>query len=424
MKRVVVIGGGFAGLNAARELAGQGVEVLLLDRNNYHLFQPLLYQVATAGLELESIAYPIRAITRNWPNVRYKRADVISIDPHERGVITSSGERIGYDFLIIALGSTTNFFGNDRVAAASFDLKRLSDAEAVRNRILSSFEEAVTESDPTRRRSLTTFVVVGGGPTGVEFAGALAELVRYVIAKDYPELRTDSVSIHLVESAERLLLPFSERLSRYAEKTLRKMGVTCHFGLRVVDADGAEVRFHDGSSIKTNLLFWSAGVCAPPVAGLEGIARKPGGRIPVLPDLSVPGHPEIFVAGDMAWLEQKGTPLPMVAPVAMQMGRYAARRILATLWERPLSPFVYRDKGSMATIGRSAAVAMTHGLSLTGYPAWLAWLLLHLYYLIGFRNRVVVMLNWMWYYWFHERQVRLITEPLHQAPTHPSQEVQ
>lgn len=416
MKRVVVIGAGFAGLNAARELAGQGVEVLLLDRNNYHLFQPLLYQVATAGLEMESIAYPIRAMTRNWPRVRFKRTDVTRIIPETRRVVTSSGEEIGYDFLIVATGSTTNFFGNHRVAAASFDLKRLSDAERIRNRILTCFEEAIAETDPVRRQALMTFVVVGGGPTGVEFAGALAELVRYVIARDYPELCTDLVSIQLIEAADRLLLPFPERLSRYAERTLRRMGVTCRFGVRVVDAEGETVRFHDGSSIRTHLLFWSAGVCASPLSGLDGIERKPGGRIPVLPDLSVPGHPEIFIAGDTAWLEQGGTPLPMVAPVAMQMGRYAARRILSTLWERPIPPFVYRDKGSMATIGKSAAVAVTHGLSLTGHTAWLAWLLLHLYYLIGFRNRVVVMLNWMWYYWFHERQVRLITEPLRTDP--------
>lgn len=410
MKRIVVIGAGFAGLNAVRELSGQGVDVLLIDRNNYHLFQPLLYQVATAGLEPESIAYPIRAMVRNWPNVRYKRAEVASISPRKRCVFTSSGEEIGYDFLVVATGSRTNFFGNDRIAAHSFDLKRLSDAEAIRNRILTCFEEAISEKDPLRRQGLTTFVIVGGGPTGVEFAGALAELVRHVITRDYPELKTDEVSIHLVEAAERLLLPFPPRLSRYAERTLREMGVTCRFGTRVIDAERDRVIFHDGTSVRTNLLFWSAGVCAGPLPGLEDLPRKQGGRIAVTPHLSLPEHPEIFVTGDVAWFEQKGSPLPMVAPVAMQMGRYAGKCILSRIWERPIPPFTYRDKGSMATIGKSAAVATTHGISLSGYPAWIAWLLLHLYYLIGFRNRVVVMLNWIWYYWFHERQVRLITD--------------
>lgn len=409
MKRVVIIGMGFAGVHAARELAGQGVETVLVDRNNYHLFQPLLYQVATAGLEQESIAYPIRAMMRSWPGITFQRAEAARVDYAARRLLLSDGGSMTYDYLIVAAGSATNFFGNQSIAHHSFDLKRLPDAEKLRNHILDLFEKAVNETDAGRRKALMTFVIVGGGPTGVEFAGALAELVSHVIFKDYPELRTSDASILLVEAADRLLLPFPEKLSRYAANKLASMGVELLFGVRVTDATAEQVTFHDGRTIPTHTLFWSAGVCAAPLASRLELPQGGGGRIPVQSDLTVQDHPEVYIAGDMALLEQDGKPLPMVAPVAMQMGRYAARHILSREWGRPTHPFRYRDKGSMATIGKSAAIAMAHGICLKGYPAWLAWLLLHLYYLIGFRNRVVVMLNWIWYYFFHERQVRLIT---------------
>ena len=409
MKRVVIAGMGFGGVRAARELAGQGFELILVDRNNYHLFQPLLYQVATAGLEQESIAYPIRAMARNWPGARFLLAEVIGADLDGKKLHTSAGD-ISYDYLIVGGGSVTNYFGNESIARHAFDLKKLADAEQLRNHILWSCEKAVAESNPERRRALMTFVIVGGGPTGVEFAGALIELVHYVLSKDYPELPAREARIMLVEAADRLLLAMPEKLSAYSARKLREMGVELLFGRKVTGATAETVELDGSDTIAAHTLFWSAGVCAAPLAAKLGLPQAGGGRVPVTGQLSVAGRPEVFVVGDMALLQQDGSPLPMVAPVAMQMGVHAAKTILAREWQRPITPFRYRDKGSMATIGRSAAVATTHGLSLTGYPAWLAWLLLHLYYLIGFRNRTVVMLNWAYYYWFHERQVRLITD--------------
>jgi len=409
MKRVVIVGMGFGGVRAARELAGQGLELILIDRHNYHLFQPLLYQVATAGLEQESIAYPIRAMARSWPGARFLLAEVAGADLAAKELHTSAGA-ITYDYLLVGGGSVTNYFGNESVARHAFDLKKLADAEQLRNHILWSCEKAVAEKDPERRRALMSFVIVGGGPTGVEFAGALIELIHFVISKDYPELQSRASRVLLVEAADRILLAMPEKLSRYSEKKLRTMGVELLFGRKVVGATAESVELDGGETIDAHTLFWSAGVCAAPLAGTLGLPQGAGGRVPVEADLSVRGRPDVFVVGDMALFEQDGALLPMVAPVAMQMGIHAAKSILAREWERPVSAFRYRDKGSMATIGRSAAVATAHGLHLTGYPAWLAWLLLHLYYLIGFRNRTVVMLNWAYYYWFHERQVRLITD--------------
>ncbi|GAM09907.1 putative NADH dehydrogenase [Geobacter sp. OR-1] len=409
MKRVVIIGIGFGGIRAARELAGQGLEVVLVDRNNYHLFQPLLYQVATAGLEQESIAYPIRAMSRHWTGTRFHLAEVRAVDFAACKVLTSHGE-IGYDYLVVAAGSVTNFFGLDSVERHAYDLKKLADAERLRNQILTAFERAVVEPDPAKRRALMTFVIVGGGPTGVEFSGALIELVRYVLAKDYPELSVQAARVVLIEAFDRLMAAMPEQLQSYTLNKLRSMGVEVLLNARVTDAGPERVVLHDGAVIPAHTLFWSAGVKAAPLAGSLGVGLKPGGRVPVGADLSLSGHPEVFIVGDMAWLEQDGVPLPMVAPVAMQMGTYAGKAIKLREQNLPVPPFRYHDKGSMATIGKSAAVAMTHGMKLKGYPAWIAWLLLHLYYLIGFRNRVVVMLNWIWYYWFHERQVRLITD--------------
>ena len=407
-KRVVIVGMGFGGIRAARVLAGKGLDVVLVDRNNYHLFQPLLYQVATAGLEQESIAYPVRAMARNWPGVRFHLAEVLGFDWAARSLLTDAGT-IPYDYLIIGAGSVTNYFGLASVEQHAFDLKELADAEALRNHILTAFEKAVNEPDPARKRALMTFVVVGGGPTGVEFSGALIELVRFVLAKDYPELGTHAARVVLVEATDTLLPAMPEKLRRYTLEKLRGMGVEVLLNARVVDAGPERVVLHDGAVIPAHTLFWSAGVKAAPLAEALGIASMAGGRIPVAPDLTLPGSPEIYIIGDMAYLEQDGTVLPMTAPVAMQTGIYAGQAILARTKGATLPPFRYQDKGSMATIGKNAAVASAFGLDFRGYSAWLVWLLLHLYYLIGFRNRIVVMLNWIWYYWSHERQVRLIT---------------
>ena len=407
-KRVVIAGMGFGGIRAARALAGRGLDVVLVDRNNYHLFQPLLYQVATAGLEQESIAHSVRAMARNWPGTRFHLAEVTGVDFAAREILTDTGN-LPYDYLVIGAGSVTNYFGLESVERHAFDLKELADAEMLRNHILTAFERAVIEPDPARKRALMTFVIVGGGPTGVEFAGALIELIHFVLPKDYPDLSTHAARVVLVEAAGKLLASMPEELGTYTLKKLRSMSVEVLLNARVVDADTERVVLHDGAVIPSYTLFWSAGVKAAPLADALDVPRNAGGRIPVEPDLTLSGHPDVYVIGDLAYLEQEGSALPMIAPVAMQMGMYAGMAILAREEGRTLPPFCYRDKGSMATIGRNAAVASAFGMNFRGYLAWLVWLILHLYYLIGFRNRIVVMLNWVWYYWFHERQVRLIT---------------
>jgi len=407
-KKVVIVGMGFGGIRTARVLAGKGLDILLVDRNNYHLFQPLLYQVATAGLEQEAIAHSVRAMARGWPGTRFQLTEVTGVDLAARTVLTDSGN-IAYDYLVVGAGSATNYFGLASVEQNSFDLKKLSDAEALRNHILTAFERAVIEPDPARQRALMTFVIVGGGPTGVEFAGALIELVHFVLAKDYPELSTQAARVVLVEAVDGLLTAMPETQRIYTLRKLRSMSVEVLLNARVVDAGPERVVLHDGAVIPAHTLFWSAGVKAAPLAAVLDTPHSAGGKIPVGPDLSLPGHPEVFVIGDMAYLEQDGSVLPMTAPVAMQMGVYAGNAILARERKETLPPFRFRDKGSMATIGRNAAVASAFGMNFRGYLAWLVWLLLHLYYLIGFRNRIVVLLNWGWYYWFHERQVRLIT---------------
>jgi len=415
MKRVVIAGMGFGGLSAAKALAGSGLEVVMVDRHNYHLFQPLLYQVATAGLEQESIAYPIRALARRWGGTTFRLGEVTGVDFDGKRLVLEDGD-IPYDYLILATGSRTNFFGRDDIERHAFDLKRLDQAEDLRNHVLLAFEKAAQEPDQGRRRALLTFVIVGGGPTGVEFAGALRELVAHVLSRDYPEVRPEETRIILMEAASSLLSAMPPRLQGYALGRLRSMGVEVVLETRVSGADAEHVYLDGGDTIPTHTLFWSAGVAAVELAGKLGLAQAGAGRVVVAPDLSVGGKPEVFVIGDMACREQDGAPLPMLAPVASQEGRYVARAILARERGEELPAFQYRDKGAMATIGRNSAVASTHGLHFSGYPAWLVWLILHLYYLIGFRNRLLVLMNWAYYYWFHERQVRLITASSRRTP--------
>lgn len=407
-QRVVVVGMGFAGVNVALGLAGTECEVLLIDRNNYHLFQPLLYQVATAGLEQESIAYPIRALTRNWNNLTFKMAEVTGIDRQSRQIMTSTGI-VPYDYLVVAGGSETNFFGNHAIATHAHELKRLPDAECLRNKVLNIFEAAVQEQDHLRRTEMLSFVVVGGGPTGVEFAGALIELIRYVLHKDYPSIRMEECRVLLIEAAPSILTSLSPKLQTYALDKLQSMGVEVLCNTVVSDASDTMVRLGSGEVIPSRTLFWSAGVKANPLAGSLKSETGPHGRVLVSDSLRLPEDERVYVIGDMACPPFTDSALPMMAPVAMQQGRYVARALLAQIRSGSVGPFSYVDKGSMATIGRKSAVASAFGLSFSGFSAWLVWLFLHLYYLIGFRNRIVVLLNWSWYYWFHERQVRLIT---------------
>ncbi len=408
VKRVVIVGMGFGGLSTAKALAGSCLEVVMVDRHNYHLFQPLLYQVATAGLEQESIAYPVRALARGWHNTRFRLGEVVGVDSSCKKLLLEDGQ-LSYDYLVLAAGSRTNFFGIPGVEQYAFDLKKLSQAEDLRNHILMLFERAAREQDPHRRKALLTFVIVGGGPTGVEFVGALQELAQHVLSRDYPEIKPNETRIVLVEAAASLLNAMPQQLSTYACDKLRGMGVDVLLNTRVTAAAVDSVTFYDGSVIDSHTLFWSAGVAAAELADRLGFVQAASGRISVCPDLSIDAHSEVFVIGDMACLSQGGGPLPMMAPVASQQGRYVAKAIIARERGQALPPFCYIDKGAMATIGRSSAVATTHGFKLSGYIAWLAWLVLHLYYLIGFRNRLLVLMNWSFYYFFHERQVRLIT---------------
>ena len=408
-KRVVIAGMGFGGLKAAKALAGDDVELIMVDRNNYHLFQPLLYQVATAGLEQEAIAYPLRGLTRRWRRASFLLAEISGFDLAKKCVLTDVGN-VQYDYLVIAAGSRTNFFGMESVAEHAFDLKRLDQAEDLRNHILLMFEHASIESNPERRAALLTFVIVGGGPTGVEFSGALRELIVYVLSQDYPDISAAETKIILVEAADSLLTAMPLDLRKYACQKLVSMGVEVMLESRVVGATAESVELYGGNMIHSYTLFWSAGVSAAEAAGyLDGVERDAAGRIVVEPDLSIKGYPDVFIAGDMSCCRVNGVTLPMMAPVASQQGVYVAKAILAREQGKVLGPFHYFDKGCMATIGRSSAVATAAGFKFHGYVAWLAWLLLHLYYLIGFRNRLVVMMNWTYAYLFQERQVRIIT---------------
>lgn len=408
-KRVVIAGMGFGGLRAAKALAGSGIDLIMVDRHNYHLFQPLLYQVATAGLEQEAIAYPLRGLTRRWRRASFMLSEVKGVDLDRKCLLTDDGE-LPYDYLVIAAGSRTNFFSMESVQRHAFDLKSLDQAEDLRNQILMMFERASREIDPIRRAALLTFVIVGGGPTGVEFAGALRELIMYVFSQDYPAIATRETRIVLVEAADSLLTAMPQKLREYARKKLLGMGVEILLQARVTGASDEAVELSDGTQIASHTLLWSAGVAAAGLADtLSDVERSGGGRIVVEADLSLKGHPDVFVIGDMACCRHDGVPLPMMAPVAIQQGEYIARAVHARLSGQPVEPFRYFDKGSMATIGKNSAVAATKGFAFSGYPAWLAWLMLHLYYLIGFHNRLMVMMSWTYAYWFQGRQVRLIT---------------
>lgn len=404
--RVVVVGAGFGGLWAARTLAFEPVEVLLVDRRNHHTFFPLLYQVAAAEIEPEAIAFPIRGLLRRFPNIGFEMTEVRAINVEARRLETD-GPPIPYDFLILAPGSVEHTFGVSGVAEHAFFLKNLDQAIALRNHILASFERAAREPDPFQRRQMLTFTIIGGGPTGVEFAGALAELIARPLRRDFPTLDFQEVRVILLEAMEGLLPGLPGSLRAYAAARLRRLGVDVRLMAIVEAVEPGRVRLRDGAFIETGTVVWTAGVRGNPLGEALGLPVGPGGRVQVAPTLQVPGHPEIYIVGDLALPEGAGK-LPMVAPVAIQQGTWAARNILRVLRGRPPEPFRYRDPGTLVTLGRNAAVAHVFGRAFTGFPAWLLWLGVHLVRLIGMRNRLVVLSSWAWDYLFYERVVRLI----------------
>jgi NADH dehydrogenase len=413
--KVIIIGAGFGGLDAARRLVKQPVDVLLIDRNNFHTFTPLLYQVATCALDPSEIAYPVRSIFRGPDNLRFLLGEVEAIDYPNRQVIVKTSDQIRhepYDYLIVAAGSITSYFGMDQVERVAFGLKSLSEAVVLRNHILKLFERAAWTDDPAQRDALLTLVVVGGGPTGLETAGALYELYNYVLDAEYPRLAHVNARVILVEATDRILAPYPDQLQAAARKQLESLGVEVILGNPVANAASDHVTLKDGRVIFTHTLVWAAGVKASPVAAMLDVPLSRAGRVPVAPTLEVIGREQVYAVGDIAYLEdERGQPYPLVIPVAKQQSKQAARNILRRLGGETQQPFKYYDRGIMATIGRSRAVAwIFNRISISGYLAWIAWLGLHLVWLLGFRNRLNVLVNWVWNYLTYDRSVRIILE--------------
>jgi NADH dehydrogenase len=417
MPHVVIIGGGFGGLDAARAFRGAHVRVTLLDRHNYHLFQPLLYQVATAALSPGDVASPIRWVLRKQKNVQVLLAEARRIDPAERRVIIDPGPAtaadaiepaVAYDYLIVATGGAHAYFGHPEWAIHAPGLKTLDDGLEIRRQVLLAFEAAEREQDPESRRRLLTFVIVGGGPTGVELAGALAEMARHSLPQDFRSIRPESARIVLLEGGPYILGMYPEPLRDASRRALERLGVEVRTDARVTRVDAAGVGIGD-ERISAQTVLWAAGLAASPLAESLGVPLDRVGRVTAEPTLAVPGHPNIFVAGDICAFIEKGQPLPGVAQVAMQQGRHAARNILRAIAGRPLESFRYFNYGNMATIGRGFAVADIGGIRASGYLAWLLWLFLHVFRLIGFRNRLAVMGEWAWASLTFQRRVRLIT---------------
>lgn len=408
MQNVVIVGGGFAGLQAARCLGGaRGVQVTLLDRYNHHVFQPLLYQVAMAELSPADIAVPLRSVLSRYSNVSVYQGKVQAVELKPRRVITSFGE-LPYDFLLLACGVSHTYFGHDHWESWAPGLKTVEQAREIRRRVLNAYETAECARDPQVQRQLLTFVVVGGGATGVELAGAIAEMARFTLARDFRNIRPELTRVWLVEAGPRLLPALPPTLSAYAARVLSELGVQVRTGTAVtqVTATGVEL---GAQQILAGTVLWAAGVTAAPLGRTLGVSNDPQGRVIVNADLSLPGHPEVFVAGDLAhFAHQTDKPLPGIAAVAKQQGRYVARTILAELAGHPRRPFRYRDMGQLATIGHKRAVAQIGWFKLHGWPAWVVWVFAHIYYLIDFRSRVLVMLAWAWTYVTHRRGARLI----------------
>ncbi|MGH8080669.1 MAG: NAD(P)/FAD-dependent oxidoreductase [Lysobacter sp.] len=407
-KHVVVVGGGFGGLWATRALASADVRITLIDRRNHHLFQPLLYQVATAGLSAPDIAAPLRHILRTQNNVEVRLGEVTGIDAVARNVTLADGDTIGYDFLLLASGATHAYFGHDEWAGDAPGLKTLDDALHIRRRVLLAFERAEAADTEEERSAWLHFAVVGGGPTGVELAGTLAEIAHKTLRREFRRIDPSKARVRLIEAGPRVLSSFPESLSEKARAQLQRLGVEVVTGTPVAGIDGNGYTL-GAEFVPARTVLWAAGVAASKLGALLDAPRDRAGRVLVEPDLSVPGHPQIFVAGDLASIQQaNGQPVPGVAPGAKQMGAYVAKAIRARLGGHTLKPFRYVDFGNLATIGRRAAVVDLRGFKFSGFLAWSFWLAAHVFFLIGFRNRLIVMLNWSWAYFTYQRHARII----------------
>ena len=406
LPHVLIIGCGFGGLWAAQGMRKAPVALTVIDRTNHHLFTPLLYQVATAGLSAPDISAPIRHILGRQDNATMLMAEVERVDTEKRAVVLRDGSELAYEYLVVAAGSVNHYFGHDDWAQHAPGLKTLADAFEIRTRILTAYEQAERASDARERAAWLTFIVIGGGATGVELAGTLAEIARHTLPGEFRRIDPAKARVVLIEGSDRVLPPYTSDLSEKARRQLERLGVTVWLGRRVTSVDAGGVTM-GGERLEAKTVIWAAGVTSSPLGRTLGVAVDRAGRIVVAPDLSVPGHPEIFVVGDLAAMEG----VPGIAPAAKQMGRHAALNIRRTLEGRPRLPFRYRDYGQLATIGRNAAVAMLGKLRLSGYPAWLLWLLAHIYFLINFRNRMVVMTEWAWSYWTYQRYARIIIKP-------------
>jgi len=410
LPHVVVIGAGFGGMEVARGLAKAPVTINLIDKHNYHLFQPLLYQVAIAGLVPSQIAYPLRTIFRKQKNLTFQMGEVTAVD-FDAHYVKTNGSVIAYDYLVLAVGGQTNFFGNQSVEQNGFQLKSIESAITLRNHLLKIFEQASREVDADIRKAMLTFVVVGGGPTGVETAGALAELIIHVMAKDYPHMDLKDVRVILLEAGSSVMPSYPSELRKSTNNLLKNKKVEVLVNTKLVDYNGRVITLGDGGHINAHTLIWTAGVKAAGMLDSLGVEQAGSGRVRVADSLQIKDHAEVFVIGDAAYLQNgNGQPLPMLSTVAIQQGKLTAQNIQKIIKGEKPESFHYKDPGLLATIGRNAAVARIWGLSFSGFIAWLIWVFLHIFRLIGFRNRLLVLINWAWEYFFYENQVRLITK--------------
>ncbi len=419
--RIVIVGGGFAGLKLAMKLSKSDFQIILLDKNNYHQFQPLFYQVATAGLEPSSISFPLRKIFQKHDNIHFRVAELQSIDVSNKEINTNIG-RLAYQYLVLALGADTNFYGMKDIEANAIPMKSTPEALFIRNTILMNYETAVNINDPDEETALMNIVIVGGGPTGVELAGALAEMRKYVLPKDYPELDFTNMKIYLLEANSRLLKTMKERSSKRALKYLENLGVNVRLNASVKSFDGGTVSLNDGTVFKTRTLLWAAGIKANEIEGLQPEFYGPGRRLLVNEYLQIESHPEIFVMGDMALLRSEDYPNghPQVAQAAIQQARLIAKNLVRAGKGKQMLGFNYNDKGSLATIGRNMGVADLPGISLFGFTAWFVWIFVHLMAILGQKNKLLIFINWLWNYFTYDQSLRLILRQVQykQSKTH------